>query len=329
MNTTEPKTSNQTSKRIGYYPGHWWIVMLLLLTTGCTFTTERQPLEVKTVSPLKKKTVSQTNAVVTGPLKVLSLNMAHGRKEAMSQLFLSKDSIHDNLNDIADVLKQTEANLVALQEADGPSHWSGNFDHVAKLAQQAHYPWYARAGHAKGWLYNYGTALLSDTAFVDVIGHSFTPSPPTMTKGFILGQLSWQPNEHINNTIMIDVISVHLDFSRQQVRQQQIEEMTRVISQRNNPVIILGDFNSDWFADDQLIKGLVNQNDLRVYKPEATNLGTYHKTGRRLDWILISNELEFNRYTVLPDVISDHAAVIAEVTLKHTENLTKLQERFQ
>ena len=40
---------------------------------------------------------------------------------------------------------------------------------------------------------------------------------------------------------------------------------------------------------------------------------TYVSRERRFDWILISNELEFISYRVLPDIISDHFAVVAEV----------------
>ena len=79
------------------------------------------------------------------------------------------------------------------------------------------------------------------------------------------------------------------------------------------PFIILGDFNSDWFSDESVVKELAEKSQLKVYEPRAENLHTYVKRGRRLDWILISNELEFVSYKVLPDVISDHLAVVAEV----------------
>jgi endonuclease/exonuclease/phosphatase family metal-dependent hydrolase len=51
---------------------------------------------------------------------------------------------------------------------------------------------------------------------------------------------------------------------------------------------------------------------LRAYRPAAQELGTYKGT-KRLDWILISQELSFVDYTVLPDVVSDHLAVLATI----------------
>jgi endonuclease/exonuclease/phosphatase family metal-dependent hydrolase len=71
---------------------------------------------------------------------VATLNLAHGRKDSLNQLLLWTSTIKENLNDIADVLGQHKPHVVALQEADAASFWSGSFDHVEYLASNAHYP---------------------------------------------------------------------------------------------------------------------------------------------------------------------------------------------
>ena len=251
-------------------------------------------------------------------LKVLSLNVAHGRKDRMNQLLLSGNTIRKNLADIATFLARTGADIVALQEADAASRWSGNFDHVALLAEQAGYPVFSHTPHASSWLFSYGTAILSQAAFTETINYTFEPSPPTMNKGFTLAQIVWQPDANDEPLLPIDVISVHLDFSRQEVRESQIEEITRALGDRDNPVIVLGDFNSDWLADELVVRSLADDNKLKGYRPEDNSLGTY-KSGEnsmRLDWILISSPLEFVSYEVLPDVVSDHKAVLAEIALE-------------
>jgi endonuclease/exonuclease/phosphatase family metal-dependent hydrolase len=48
----------------------------------------------------------------------------------------------------------------------------------------------------------------------------------------------------------------------------------------------------------------------------AENLPTYFTSGRRLDWVLISDELEFLSHAVLPDAISDHQAIVADIGWK-------------
>jgi len=249
----------------------------------------------------------------TGSLKVMSLNIAHGRKDGMNQLLLSETTIRNNLDDIAAVLVQSGADIIALQEADAPSRWSGNFDHIALLAEQADYAAVAQTSHASSWLFNYGTAILSRAAFTETLNYTFEPSPPTLNKGFTLAQIVWQPQGEEQPPVLLDIISVHLDFSRKQVRESQIREITRALEGRDNPTIILGDFNSDWLADELVVRALASDNGLKGYRPSADDLGTYPSGNKRLDWILISETLEFISYAVLPDVLSDHKAVVAEI----------------
>ena len=96
--------------------------------------------------------------------------------------------------------------------------------------------------------------------------------------------------------------------------------MTEILANRKNPIIILGDFNSDWFNDESVIHELARRCRLHVYQPLANELGTYNSNGRRLDWILISTDLVFKSYTVLPEVVSDHYAVVAEVAFRNNNN---------
>lgn len=248
-----------------------------------------------------------------GSLRILTLNLAHGRNQAANQLLLRREDIEQNIQRISQMLTRVDADIVALQEADGPSGWSGNFDHVEWLAREAGYPWHYRASHAQSWLFNYGTAILSRVPVSEVLQHTFNPSPPTFNKGFLLSTVSWVPNRDSCPELSIDVISVHLDFSRHKVRQEQINEMTALLSGRNRPIIIMGDFNSEWFADESIVKQLAQNGRLSVYMPEADNLHTYN-TDYRYDWILISPDLAFASYEVLPDNLSDHRAIVAEIT---------------
>ena len=87
------------------------------------------------------------------------------------------------------------------------------------------------------------------------------------------------------------------------------------------PVIILGDFNTDWTSDGSALKTIVEDGELKVYQPESTELGTYKKGKHRLDWILISNDLEFANYEVSQVVLSDHLPVLASVRLLNKPRL--------
>lgn len=115
--------------------------------------------------------------------------------------------------------------------------------------------------------------------------------------------------------MVVDIVSVHLDFSRKTIRERQIEEMREALAERHNARIIMGDFNSDWFSGENVVQTLATYFGLHVYRPEARDLGTYATSDRRLDWILISDELVFRDYRVMPHVLSDHQAVMATIGL--------------
>ncbi len=253
-------------------------------------------------------------AILNSPtLKVMTLNLAHGRKDGINQLFKSTATIRQNLEEIATILDKHGADVVALQEADAPSFWSGGFDHVALLAEQASYPFYENSHQANSWFFSYGTALLSRVSLSGVMHHTFKPSPPTMNKGYTLGQIAWQPGAA--EPVLVDVVSVHIDFSRKSVREQQSAELGEMLAGRGNPLIILGDFNSDWTADEQVVRALAEHAELHVYRPDADDLPTYAGS-KRYDWILISRQLEFVSLEVLPDVLSDHSAIVAEIRMQ-------------
>ncbi|MDA1074386.1 MAG: endonuclease/exonuclease/phosphatase family protein [Proteobacteria bacterium] len=251
-------------------------------------------------------------------LKVITLNLAHGRSDGPNQMLQNTQSITDNLVQVADMFIRSDADLVALQEADGISVWSGNFDHVGFLAEAAGYPYHRLAVNAQGRRFAYGTGLLSRYQILETIKHTFERSPPTLTKGFILGHIRTPFGEGRG----IDVVSVHLDFLRAGVRAKQIDELVSMISHRSHPTIVLGDLNSDWLAKKSAVRDLVQNHGLHAWQPKSSELGTFDDGENRLDWILISPDLEFADYTVLPDVVSDHRAVVATIRMKNTATRT-------
>jgi endonuclease/exonuclease/phosphatase family metal-dependent hydrolase len=299
-------------------------VAVFFLAVSCAVNSEvKQHILSETAIMNSTVTVNKPH-VLTGILKVLSLNIAHGRKKSLNQMLLSEATIRHNIGDIAAVLKKTAANIVALQEADGPSRWSGNFDHVADIARLANYPWYCRATHARSWLFDFGTALLSRENFLETLQRSFKPTPPTLTKGFLLGTFAWRPRKDSKITIPIDIVSVHLDYSRKAVREEQIVQLSEALSGRTHPLVVLGDFNSEWSTHGSAVAEFALLSGLHAYHPQATTLGTYKSGKLRFDWILISSVLEFKSYSVLPEVISDHRAIVAEIGIKPTVDINAL-----
>ncbi len=244
----------------------------------------------------------------TTSLKVMSLNLAHGRKDGFHQFFQSDATILSHLREIATVLEREKPDVVAAQEADGPSFWSGNFSHVDYLANTAKLGYWVRGEHVKGLGLSYGTAVLSKWPLLEAVSKTFRQVPPTPAKGFVVST--------VQTTKPIQVVSVHLDFARASLRQQQVAEMVNYLKPRGGPWVIMGDFNCNWGQEETLPK-LVKELNLQAFRPEATDLNTFPQSSprSRIDWILISSELQFGEYRTLTDTLSDHLGVVAWIQL--------------
>ncbi len=248
-------------------------------------------------------------------LRVVTLNMAHGRKDARNQMLLNEETIRNNLRQLGGLLDRADADVIALQEADAASAWSGKFNHVDFLSETTIYKCSSHGVHASNRMYDFGTALMSKHPFQGSFAHSFKPSKPTTTKGFTVAALDWNPGNDLPEPLRVKFISIHLDFSRRSVRRSQIDEVVSVLSKIDGPMILMGDFNTDWQSEDSSLKYLAEHLGLSVFEPHADGFSTYGDKGARLDWILISPALEFRTYAVYPDVVSDHYAVAAELVL--------------
>lgn len=112
-------------------------------------------------------------------LTVMTLNLAHGRSTGFHQILTSKKKLRSNLEAVAEVMNREGPDVIAVQEADGPSLWSGRFDHVEYIADTAGYPVHMRGEHVLGARLRYGTALISRFALHDPLSVTFPPPPPS------------------------------------------------------------------------------------------------------------------------------------------------------
>ena len=250
-------------------------------------------------------------------LAFLTLNTGHGRNRAVNQVLVSAERTRENLDRIAGALDSVDADVVALQEADGPSWWSGGFSHVDYLRDRTDLDCSVLSSHSDSWLASYGTALLARAAMRESVSVKFPASPPTMAKGFIMSQIIWEA-EH--GPAPVTVVSVHLDFSRRSVRDRQVAILVSTLSGIDTPLVLMGDMNSRWGEERSHVRQLADGLELDAYDPASNSLGTYKSSaGKRLDWILVSRELEFVDYRVISETLSDHLPVFAVIKFRSTE----------
>jgi endonuclease/exonuclease/phosphatase family metal-dependent hydrolase len=244
-------------------------------------------------------------------LKVMTLNVAHGRGTGFHQMLQNTQQTVTNLDHINLLLTEVAPDIVALQEIDGPSFWSGKFNHVEYLASRSGFSHSVQALHVDAMGLAYGTALVSRLALSNSRAVTFDPSLSPVPKGFVVSTIRWPGWQGID----IDVVSVHLDFMSGSIRKTQADELVALLHARNNPVIVMGDLNSGWHQQESTAQYLVEQLGLTAYRPEDTTMMTFPALGERLDWILISSGIEFSSYEVLGTEVSDHRGIVARLTL--------------
>ncbi len=282
-------------------------VLVAVLLAACTTSERYRVPEVTSLEPAARLVPA---SAPDPTLTVMTLNLAHGRGTGFHQLFQREARTERNLDEVRELLARESPDVVALQEADAPSVWSGGFDHVAYVAHDMEATELVRGVHASGLGLHYGTALLATQPLADPLAVTFPRAVVPAPKGFVVATVGWPSQPHVQ----IDVVSVHLHFLGAKRRDRQASELVRVLRERDRPVIVMGDFNSQW-QDDSAVRTVAGELELRAFEPERHGLPTFPRLGRRLDWILVSHELEFVSHRVLEDPVSDHRAVVAEIRL--------------
>jgi endonuclease/exonuclease/phosphatase family metal-dependent hydrolase len=245
------------------------------------------------------------------PLRVLTLNIAHGAPWRVPlPLLRAPFGLRRALDAIAGVLSREAADVVALQEADRKSLFSGWVDHVARIAEGAGYPHVLHGAHLDvPGCFAQGTALLSRLPLHEPESHSFGEDR-AVDKGWVAACVHWRG-------VAVDVVSVHLDPFSAPRRLRQAGQLARGLEGRpSRPRVVMGDFNSHEGNPGATVEALCGAAGLAAHAPgggEPTY--TPARPRERLDWILASPALRFVRHARVDARVSDHFPVVAELDL--------------
>lgn len=246
--------------------------------------------------------------------------MAHGRGTEQQPLGLPRETVEQNIDRIADVLRTESPHIVALQEADGPSMWSGSFDHVARLSARIPMPDVHHGLHLNQDLLGngvkFGTAILADRPLRDATSVAFARNDVN-ARGYVRAVIDYDHRP-------LAVYSVHLHSESAEIRCAQVDQLVESIRASTLPVVVLGDLNSQWshpndgvrhLAAAAGLEALCPDDDPTTDRPSNAGANTFPSAAprKRIDWVLISKELEFVSERVVPTRVSDHLAVETEI----------------
>jgi len=256
-------------------------------------------------------TVFAGNVANENGILLMTLNVAHARARGSFQLFQTDDEARAHLTSIAAVINRERPDIVAFQELDRDSFWNGHFDHGKFIARKTNFSNWFTGTHQSGINLDYGTGLMSKFGLQEQTSVIFKRAFARPRKGFVLSTIDWPEKDDIK----VDLISLHLDPISRSKRKTELNTLLETMDSRDNLRIIMGDFNMQYGEQKTLIANLTTSLDLHAWRPMEKDLVTFQRSGKRLDWILVSREFEFLRYEVLGDAVSDHQPVLAEITL--------------
>ncbi|HSE34754.1 MAG TPA: endonuclease/exonuclease/phosphatase family protein [Candidatus Paceibacterota bacterium] len=246
---------------------------------------------------------------------VLSLNMMHGRHTVtpLVPVKVPRAKILRNLERIAALVKDSGADIVALQEIDQHAWLSDYVDQLDQLQQMTGYPYAFFGDHVSAKKAVYGTAILSKHPIKKAVSRPFRKTFPTPRKGFVFCEIELPSGK------VISVASIHatwINILSRATREKQMNEIIEHFRAIDTPFILSGDFNSHFARPlDRSLETLVKGLPIFAHAHHDNSQITYPKTKRRIDWIFPSKHFKIIEYATIDSRVSDHLPLLATLEL--------------
>ena len=267
-------------------------------------------------------------------LRVLTYNIAHGRGLAESN-WAGGNAVQrrDRLEQIAQVLRDADAEVVVLNEVDFDCSWSHSVNQAEFLADLAGYRYRVEQRNLDFrvlcWTWKFGNAILSklpvkNAKVIDIPGYSKTETLVAGQKRCVSVDVEWGGRP-------ITVIGAHLCHRSEERRVESADVMVKNAQSSSRKTIIAGDLNSTApgfphavIDAGNAISSLDASNLFRRHPTEApTSLGEFTfrsgKTQTLIDWIIIPSTADFERYSVVNTDLSDHRPVWTDIRFDGSE----------
>jgi endonuclease/exonuclease/phosphatase family metal-dependent hydrolase len=253
-------------------------------------------------------------------LRLVTFNIAHGRGLTPIQGLTSSRKLRVNLRGIAALLGKLAPDLVAMQEVDERSRWSGNFDHLNYLKIHAGFREAVFGiNNRRTGLLNlcYGNALLSR--------HPIVHAETVVFGRRLLGEKGFLFAEFDVGGCVVPVVNLHLHFSSRFQRLRQIDRLLAWLKDQHRlrsakwsvMPIVCGDFNTPSTRDDataSLLSHLSDYGDYRLY-PALTPTYPSPLPQRALDFVFLPSGCRFVSCQVVKTLLSDHRPVLVEMEI--------------
>jgi len=253
-------------------------------------------------------------------LRILTLNIAHGRGLSAYQGFHTARGIERSIKRVAHLLRKMDADIVALQEVDEYSHWNRRIHLLDALQEQAGYPHVYLGVHNRrsGKLpLAYGNGLLTKYV-IHRAEHEAFGQASLGEKGFVCAELETPHG-------ILPVVNLHLDFRSRLRRIEQIERLIQFLDDKKytsegtphlSPVVC-GDFNSRSGRPGDAVRHLFRYFGKHAYQlyPQGRRSRTFPSLlpTHAIDFFLVPPGYRVIACEVLRAYVSDHRPVVIDL----------------
>lgn len=236
-------------------------------------------------------------------VKIISYNIHHGKDMEGN----------DQIRAMAEFIKASHADVIALQEVDSVCTRSGQVDQTAELARIAgmqgvflrHFSFQGGA---------YGQALLSkypiDT--VEAVRLPVVSDNGQQTVVMLIADIS------ITDTQRIRLVNVHLDYRSSESRDQQVQLIIDRLKTSELPIVFTGDLNA--VPESPEIERLMRELQLTDTHQKTDYTFPTNNPDRKIDYILVGAGMEPIDSQVPEITYSDHLPIISEVRINGNIN---------
>jgi endonuclease/exonuclease/phosphatase family metal-dependent hydrolase len=253
-------------------------------------------------------------------LKLVTFNIAHGRGLSLYQGFHTEKGIRKNLERIGQLLAETGADIVALQEVDEDSHWNWRINLLDCLRHET------GLKHAYLGVNNrragkkplaYGNAILSRHP-VRLWENNPFGEATLGEKGFMYAEVDVGGQA-------LPLLNLHLDYRSRERRIMQVEQVLEYLRSKPHPnhnghrplaPVICGDFNTHsrrvGDAVRHLFEAVLKHGDYEIHPAQRSATFPAHLPSRALDFILLPHPYRARRCEALKVYLSDHRPVLLE-----------------
>lgn len=255
-------------------------------------------------------------------LRIVTYNIAHGRGLRPFSALSSQRRIRAQLAKIAKLLSTFKADVVALQEIDQDSSWSGHFDHLEYLRRFSRFPYAIFGVNTRRdglFHFNYGNAFLSRHPIVDSENMAF--GKKTLgEKGFLFMEIDVGGKR-------VPLVNMHLHHRSRAHRIKQVgllmDYLTKKSAKTGRPgwsvqPIVCGDLNNPSHTADATRSLFQYFSQHGAYRLFPMDEKTYPSPlpQRTLDFVFLPPNCTDASCRVVKSYLSDHRPVVVDCKLK-------------